>query len=80
MPVRMARPDVPPRPGEVRSYNHFRGFGIIRADDGEDVLLFGNTVNAAGLHRLAAGQRVEFTRQEARGRAVATSLRLLPCG
>ena len=80
MSVRMAQPDTPPRCGEVRSYNHFRGFGIIRADDGEEVLLFGNTVRAAGLHHLATGQRVEFTRQDAKGRAVATSVTLLACG
>ncbi|MFB9269593.1 cold-shock protein [Bradyrhizobium erythrophlei] len=47
--------------GIVKWFNGQKGFGFITPDDGgKDVYVHVSTVERAGLHRLAEGQRVNF--------------------
>ena len=47
--------------GTVKFFNTSKGFGFITPEDGsKDVFVHASTVEQAGMHALAEGQRVSF--------------------
>jgi cold shock CspA family protein/predicted RNA-binding protein YlqC (UPF0109 family) len=46
--------------GTVTWFDEKKGYGFIRADDGQDVFVHNSSVEGAGLHPLADGDRVAF--------------------
>ncbi len=46
--------------GHVKWYNDTRGFGCIRPETGEDILVRSSAIQGEGIRSLEAGQRVEF--------------------
>lgn len=46
--------------GHVKWYNDSRGYGCIRPEKGEDLLVRSSAIKGEGLRILEPGQRVEF--------------------
>lgn len=46
--------------GTVKWFNDTKGFGFIRADDGQDVFVHHTEIEADGHRTLREGERVEF--------------------
>ena len=46
--------------GTVKWYDPQKGYGFIRSDDGEEVFVHQNAIEAEGFGSLAQGDRVEF--------------------
>jgi CspA family cold shock protein len=63
--------------GTVKWFNTTKGYGFIKPDDGSnDVFLHVSDVQAAGLHSVQEGDKLEFERQQNRdGKSSAGSLR-----
>ena len=65
--------------GNVKWFNHRKGFGFIEPDaGGSDVFIHVTAVQAAGLETLADGQRIEYEMGQGKdGREIATNLKPL---
>ncbi len=63
--------------GTVKWFNTTKGYGFIKPDDGsKDVFLHASDVQAAGLHNVQEGDKLEFELQQSRdGKSSAGSLR-----
>jgi CspA family cold shock protein len=46
--------------GVVKWFNSSKGYGFIKADDGQEVFVHHTSIQMAGFRNLAEGQRVEF--------------------
>ena len=46
--------------GTVKWFNDTKGFGFIKADDGQEVFVHQTAIEADGFRTLAEGERVEF--------------------
>ena len=59
-----------PQSGTVKFFNHDKGFGFIKPDDGaKDVFVHISAVQASGLQGLEDGQKVSFdTEPDKRGK------------
>ncbi len=47
--------------GTVKWFNSTKGFGFIERENGKDVFVHYNEIDATGYRSLEEGQRVEFT-------------------
>lgn len=64
--------------GEVKWYNQAKRFGFIKPDEGEgDVFVHISALEAAGLHTLDEGQRIEYELAENNGKTSAVNLKLI---
>lgn len=63
--------------GTVRWFNLAKGYGFITADEGDDVFVRFNAIQAEGLRKLSDGQRVEFVMEADSSGAQASSVRSL---
>lgn len=64
--------------GTVKFFNEQKGFGFISPGDGaKDVFVHATAVEAAGMRRLAEGQRVSFDIQPDKRGAKAVNLKLV---
>ena len=64
--------------GTVKWYNTEKRFGFIVPDEGgKDIFVHVSAVEAAGLHTLKEGQRIQFDLEDNRGRTTAGNLKLL---
>lgn len=64
--------------GTVKWFNSTKGFGFIQPEEGgQDVFVHISAVERAGLRTLNEGQRVEFERQNERGKTAAVNLKVL---
>ncbi|MDJ0953689.1 MAG: cold shock domain-containing protein [Acidimicrobiia bacterium] len=61
--------------GVVKVYDPATGIGIIRRDDGDEVLLQPGSLEGSLFRMLRQGQRVVFDATEVDGSLVATNLR-----
>jgi CspA family cold shock protein len=58
--------------GTVKWFNPTKGYGFIAADDGgEDVFVHMSAVEAAGLHTLSEGQKVQYELENQKGKVFA---------
>lgn len=63
--------------GTVKWYNENKRFGFIVPDDGgDDVFVHVSSLEKAGLHNLAEGQRVHFSLGENKGKSCAIDLKI----
>ena len=46
--------------GVVKWFNSSKGYGFIKADDGQEVFVHHTSIQMSGFRNLAEGQRVEF--------------------
>ncbi len=46
--------------GVVKWFNSTKGYGFIKADDGQEVFVHHTSIQMPGFRNLAEGQRVEF--------------------
>ena len=46
--------------GVVKWFNSSKGYGFIKADDGQEVFVHHTSIEMSGFRNLAEGQRVEF--------------------
>ena len=46
--------------GTVKWFNHAKGFGFIKPEDGEDLFIHISNVDQADAHRIADNDAVEF--------------------
>jgi CspA family cold shock protein len=64
--------------GTVKWFNSTKGFGFIQPEEGgQDVFVHISAVERAGLRTLNEGQRVEFEKQNERGKTAAVNLKVL---
>ena len=64
--------------GTVKWYNPAKRFGFITPDDGTaDAFVHVSALEAAGLHTLDEGQRVQYDMAENKGKTSAVNLKLL---
>lgn len=62
--------------GTVKFFNHSKGFGFIKPDDGgKDVFVHITAVQAAGLQGLKDGQRIAYELKNDRGKTAAANLK-----
>ncbi|MBL0941626.1 MAG: cold-shock protein [Alphaproteobacteria bacterium] len=58
--------------GTVKWFNPTKGYGFIAADDGgDDVFVHMSAVEAAGLHTLSEGQKVQYELESQKGKVFA---------
>lgn len=58
--------------GVVKWFNEQKGFGFIKADEGEDVFVHHSAIQSQGFRTLAEGARVQFEiEQTPKGKAAA---------
>lgn len=50
--------------GTVKWFNDSKGYGFIEREEGEDVFVHHNAIDAVGFRSLEEGQKVEFTIEE----------------
>ena len=64
--------------GVVKWFNPAKRFGFIKPDDGaSDVFVHMSALEAAGLHMLDEGQKVQYEMAENKGKMSAVNLKLL---
>ena len=65
--------------GSIISFKEDRGYGFIRPQDGGDnVYLHISALEAAGIEKVEAGQRVSYELLAKDGKTSATDVKLLP--
>jgi cold shock protein len=64
--------------GVVKWFNPAKRFGFIKPDDGaSDVFVHMSALEAAGMHMLDEGQKVQYDLAENKGKMSAVNLKLL---
>ncbi|MBU0639979.1 MAG: cold-shock protein [Planctomycetes bacterium] len=61
--------------GTVKWFNDTKGYGFIRADDGQDVFVHHSEIKAEGFRSLKEGQEVEFEMADGQKGPKATNVR-----
>ncbi|MFQ5944196.1 MAG: cold-shock protein [Anaerolineales bacterium] len=63
--------------GTVKWFNDSKGYGFIEREDGEDVFVHYNAIDATGFRSLEEGQQVEFSIEEGPKGLQATNVSLM---
>lgn len=64
--------------GKVKLFNHDRGFGFIRKDDGSgDIFVHITDVNQAGIKSIYEGDKLSFDIVDNKGKVKAANIKIL---
>ena len=50
--------------GTVKWFNNKKGYGFIKAENGDEVFVYWNSIQMDGFKKLVEGQNVKFERKE----------------